>query len=381
MEHLEIYVWSGLIGIIMLAALVAALVRAYAADKEKENERISHKNYKKESSAKQLDKNMERDIDKNLNNNMDKDMDKDIDKNMDKEIEYLKVHEKPAFECSAEIEEKAKRLVMDYDRLSENAKIHIIAEVLVVSFLSASNEIAEELDKRVNFKKSEASQAKEMKMLYKGFICGRKINKLGSKNTEYYSKRMTELHVSRCPIYRIFSQLNKNYSSSHFMKNTGVAISLSYKSDSKYYVYTKDTAIPMIDIKETMRNKNVKISLEEHMKNLKIPFPEQDRGSRLDTSIPASFRTFNRALIFYSDPTDNQRIEMPLYVTFVPPYLNFVRLFILKAVIVADGDKNDVYKMRVLYRPTENTEEFKEIANQKGCYFLYEYEYKNENEY
>ncbi|KAI5149369.1 hypothetical protein ENBRE01_0857 [Enteropsectra breve] len=82
---------------------------------------------------------------------------------------------------------------------------------------------------------------------------------------------------------------------------------------------------------------------------------------------------FFSTLIFYYDCTKGPEVEMPdAFELFKTKQDKYASTYKLISVIVADGARDDVLKMKVLHRPRENVEEFVKVANEKGLYFLYE---------
>ncbi|KAI5148466.1 hypothetical protein ENBRE01_0347 [Enteropsectra breve] len=279
-------------------------------------------------------------------------------------------NEKLALYGSVElIEKRAKIVIKDYQYLSSEAKKHLYAQMLVVSFLSCSDKIMGRF-RMLN----EPDQKKPIESLYSAFINSEK--KVSTEFIEQDYKKYAELQCSKCPIYRLFFQMNNIYPTPYFACNVGVNAVFEHDSyGDTFWMFKAPECVHMLDIKKTIKNRSIGVSLKEYLGNFKFPLPEKYTKFYRSSTPVGSINNILDAMIFYSDLTESPSVYMPGSVDF-KKYADSDKLYTynLKSVIIADGNKDDVYNMKVLHRPAGNIEEFVKIANQKGYYFFYEME-------
>ncbi|KAI5148462.1 hypothetical protein ENBRE01_0343 [Enteropsectra breve] len=273
-------------------------------------------------------------------------------------------------DCKGPIEEQAKILIQGYDELSSKAKAHFIAELLVLFFLEHT------VFNLKDFMDSDTPNSRDaaLKLIYQKLKKSDGNNSIKKELIEQDCNTLPELKNNECPVYRIFSLLNKECRGTHFMINVGVEAQYNSKNTILGIDHKVNRSIPMLNIIETMEDKNIATTFGEYIKTLKAPMVASDRLYKIDTATPGVFVGFHNTLIFYYDAAHEPKMELPGSID-IKKYAKIDQLYTykLKSVILADGDINDVFEMRVLDRPKENADEFVKVANAKGCYFLYEY--------
>ncbi|KAI5153609.1 hypothetical protein ENBRE01_3207 [Enteropsectra breve] len=275
---------------------------------------------------------------------------------------------------AADIEEKASTLITNYQSLTPGARIHFIAEMLVLSFLNASILFRYCIDDESYFQEKYHVRGRALKYLFERFMKSNSQMRIPQKKIEKDYKDLAVSVIHSCPIYRILLQLDKECKGKDvkcIMSNVGIRIkrfcSCKVKAQ-KICVKGVSQPITILDIWETRKDMSDDLTLENYMKDIKYPAPELSDGCEFISEKAAYLIYCTRTLIFYSDPMVKPSMNMPE--SFIH-YKYARRSYILKAVIIVDGERNDVFDMKVLYRPKKNVDEFVNVANEKGYYFLY----------
>ncbi|KAI5149892.1 hypothetical protein ENBRE01_1184 [Enteropsectra breve] len=281
---------------------------------------------------------------------------------------------------AAEIEEKASTVITNYQSLTPSARIHFIAEMLVLSFLNASILFRCCIDDESYFQEKYQAQGRALKYLYERFMKSNSQMRIPHEIIEKDYKDLAVSMIHSCPIYRILLQLNKEY------RDIDVKCIMSYVGPRiKRFCGCKDKAqnirvkgvsqpIKILDIWETRKDMSDDLTLEKYMKDIKYPALELSEGREFISEKTAYLIYCTRTLIFYSDPMVKPSMNMPesfIHYRYYTEDSPVHRFYILKAVIVVDGERNDIFNMKVLHRPEKNVDEFVKVANEKGYYFLY----------
>ncbi|KAI5152757.1 hypothetical protein ENBRE01_2982 [Enteropsectra breve] len=272
------------------------------------------------------------------------------------------------------IEEKARKVVANYDELSEDAKRHLVASVIGLTFLGGSQILFEAFDNGSNFSLTSPTRTTFLELLYRGFVKSEGYVTIQKEQIEDDFLNLSKLQKAECPIYSLFSQINKE-SETGLMSEVGIEAKFAYKpkgEGEKNLLRTRTT--PVLDIKKTMKNRSEEIKLSEYLKTLVFPHPESNSLYHFDESAPGAFYRINNVFIFYSDFSDEPSMNMPDKMElgeYKDSTLKYT--YRLKSVILREGDKNDIYKMKVMHMPSMFTlRSLLNDANKKGCFFLYE---------
>ncbi|KAI5152412.1 hypothetical protein ENBRE01_2811 [Enteropsectra breve] len=276
-----------------------------------------------------------------------------------------------------EIDQKAKTVIENYEDISINGKFHLFAQVLVLSFLSGSRSISHKFENDYFFRDKSHERALALKSLYDGFMNKENQVTISHNNIEEDYESLAKLQSAECPVYRVLFQMNKECSGLHFMARVGIITNHCYKytdeAEKIHSTYSLQIT-PVLDVRKTMRDLSGEVSLCRYINSIKYPEPILKSGRKLLSVEYANIDYYNGTMIFYSDPTIRPSIYMPDRLDLQRREFNdeiVWNSYVLKAVIIKEGERNDVFNMKVLHRPEENSIEFVKVANKKGYYFLY----------
>ncbi|KAI5148468.1 hypothetical protein ENBRE01_0349 [Enteropsectra breve] len=277
--------------------------------------------------------------------------------------------EEPADLGTAElIVEKAKTFIVEYENLDQDEVNYVVAGGLMLSFMNCTKRIICDYDtcRRSYFKPG------DLTLLYRGFL----RNKMDIQWDEVMmdNQELPKLSEGECPIGRIFAQTNRTANWPMFMCDVGCSAKYENTTGDNPYAQTETTRrFYMLDIKGKMDGNASVISLDEYLSTLHIPADDHTIeyfGKGVDFT---GIDYFCNILVFCSDSSEKPSTYMPRsFEIRKNPTEDKLYTYELKSVIIMDGSRNDIYKMKVLHRPEENIDEFVEVANEKGCYYLYE---------
>ncbi|KAI5148467.1 hypothetical protein ENBRE01_0348 [Enteropsectra breve] len=277
-------------------------------------------------------------------------------------------NEEPADFGTAElIEEKAKTFINDYYSLSTSIKDYVIAQGLILSLMNCSKTI---LSEDTTF--SASFYAGDLVMMHRGFI--RNVKGIPAKDVEEEYNAVPKMAESESPIYNIFSFIHKKGIAPWFMVKVGVCAEFdNTKGDNPTFLTCSRMNFQVLNIKETMNGDASSMYLNEYLETIQIPPNERIKNDYGNGVAFTKILDFYDVLLFYSDFADK---PSPYMTGSFDLKTNFrsesVYTYKLKSVIIRNGGKDDIYKMKVLKRDEENIEEFVEVANQKGTCYLYE---------
>ncbi|KAI5148469.1 hypothetical protein ENBRE01_0350 [Enteropsectra breve] len=272
------------------------------------------------------------------------------------------------FVCGNFIEEEAIRYIKDYGSIAPGAKKHFITNIMVSIFLSCSKQQVE-----ASINQNNINLGKMLKMTCSTFIehSGNTI----AKDVEAKYETIPNLRDDICPVYnKLFSQVKYEEFEKALNFEIGVEAMFNYKAtiDTGSFKQGERRRVHVLDIKETMLNKDERTSLKKHLAEMRLPNPPPSEDIQWDDTTVPKITHVKDVLILYSDSAEASSIYMPVSVE-IKKYDFDDKLYTyeLISVIVKEGDKNDIYQMKLYPRPNGNIKKFEHVANQKGCFFMY----------
>ncbi|KAI5152208.1 hypothetical protein ENBRE01_2651 [Enteropsectra breve] len=271
--------------------------------------------------------------------------------------------------CGKFIEEEMQRYMKNYDKYSPTAKRNFVAFFFTFSLLISTKKSIE--------KNNDHNNANPVRTLEK--MCIEQIMDAGKKGlTEEEADALkTYRHQNdECKIYDIlFYVMNSETCKIRTMHEVGVDVVLNYTEKNGPTRIKEEMVVRfnILNIKETMIDKDEKTSLKDYLAEIRLPNPTPSENKQWDDNPIKKIKQLQNVLIFYSDSTEASSMYMPESVE-LKKDANSDKLYTyeLRSVIVKDGDKNDIYNMKLYPRPNNNIKEFERVANQKGCFFMYE---------
>ncbi|KAI5154461.1 hypothetical protein ENBRE01_3383, partial [Enteropsectra breve] len=272
------------------------------------------------------------------------------------------------FVCGKFIEEQTQRYMKDYDKFSPNAKKNFVILFFTFCLLISTKESMENFNGHNN--------ADPVRTLEK--MCIKHMMDAGKKEqTEEDAAHVKtcKRQDDECTIYGVlFYKTSDEMFKFGTMHEVGVDVVFNYtKKNDPTRIKEEIERYNILDVKETMINKDAKTSLKDYLAEIRLPSYLSCERTQWDDNPIKKIIQLQNVLIFYSDSTEDSSMYMPESVE-LKKDANSDKLYTyeLRSVIVKDGDENDIYNMKLYPRPNDNIKEFEHLANQKGCFFLYE---------
>ncbi|KAI5152047.1 hypothetical protein ENBRE01_2527 [Enteropsectra breve] len=292
------------------------------------------------------------------------------------------------FGNTAEIEERANIMIANYQSLTPGARIHFNAEMLVRSFFKASIKVEcyfdfdpcfdSCFDNATYFMEKEHVQGRVLRHPHERCMESNSQMPIPYEEIEEDYEDSAGSNNNACPINRVLFRLNKECIDLNITDFMGISGAVHYKFKDKAQNIHDDSIshhIPVLDVMKTRKSMRGDLTLEQYLRDIKYPVPDILSGCELLSVENTYSDKYRGILVFYSDPNIKPSMYMPesfyCYEYFYGRFPLYPRFFTLSAVIIVDGERNDVFNMKVLHRSKEGMDEFVRVANEKGYYFSY----------